>query len=252
MGVVVPCRGDAELLHSCLASLRVELCDKDRLVVTNSDGDTHTTAIAREFGAICVTSENSTRGLAIAAGVRELFYDFTESAMTGGLVAENRVDCLLVAHADMVFPRGWRRRLELGLDKNTELGWGAFGHTIADPRNRFRLLEAGNAWRATFWQIPFGDQAMFVRTAALKRIGGFPIQEKYEDLELALRLKAIGPPLFLDYPVMTSARHWDHGTNIRTLRNWCILAFYRAGWLAGGRSEKSTKPKALTRAKKSR
>ena len=78
------------------------------------------------------------------------------------------------------------------LDKNTELGWGAFGHTIADPRNRFRLLEAGNAWRATFWQIPFGDQAMFVRTAALKRIGGFPIQEKYEDLELALRLKAKG------------------------------------------------------------
>ncbi len=235
LGVVIPCRGDADLLRPCLASLCGELGDDDRVVVANSMGDRFTAAISREFNVDCLTPPSPARGMAIASAVREIMGDdrpnrpalldqFNQSAAAGP-------DLLLIAHADMVFPPGWRGRLESALAANSELCWGAFGHLIADGRCRFRLLEAGNTWRAAFWQIPFGDQAMFLRASALPAIGGFPVQEKYEDLELALRLKAIGPPLILDYPVTTGARHWRSGSSLQTIRNWCILAGYRAGWL---------------------
>ncbi len=239
LGVVIPCRGDADLLHPCLVSLGAELGRQDRAVVVNSTGDRFTAAIARQSNFYCLTPPNPARGLAIAAGVVQIFGNPgvnqpAAAARFSHAVAAPRPDLLLIAHADMVFPRGWRRRLESAMAGNPELGWGAFGHVIADARIRFRLLEAGNTWRAAYWHIPFGDQAMFLRSRALHSIGGFPIQEKYEDLELALRLKEIGPPLILDCPVTTGARHWRGGSSLRTFRNWCILAGYRAGWLKPG------------------
>ena len=246
LGVVIPCHSDADLLHPCLASLGAELGHQDRVVVVNSTGDCFTAAVARELNVHCMIPSSPTRGLAIAAGVQEIFGEPRSSrpALAGRLnqtMASPRPDLLLIAHADMVFPQGWRGRLESAIAGNPELGWGAFGHVIADARSRFRLLEAGNTWRAAYWHIPFGDQAMFLRSRVLESIGGFPVQEKYEDLELALRLKAIGPPLILDCPVTTGARHWRSGSSLRTFRNWCILAGYRAGWLKAG----STKPGAV-------
>lgn len=236
LGVVIPCRGDSDLLRPCLASLCAELGDDDRVVVANAMGDRFTAAISQEFNVDCLTPARPARGVAIGAAVLEMMGDHhpKKVVLSDPIVASATTpgpDLLLIAHADMVFPSGWRRKLESALAENPELCWGAFGHIIADARSRFRLLEAGNMWRAAFWQIPFGDQAMFLHTSALTAIGGFPAQEKYEDLELALRLKAIGPPLILDCPVTTGARHWRSGSSLRTIRNWCILAGYRAGWL---------------------
>ena len=239
LGVVVPCRGDGEHLEKCLQSLGPELEAADQVVVVNCLKDLYTQRVAQRFAARAVNPPGPSRGAAVAAGVAAMDI----SGETGRWRLPRRwdepgdaepVDWLLIVHADLAFPRGWRARLEHAVQMNPEAQWGAFGHIIADHRMRFRLMEAGNAWRAAWWEIPYGDQAMFVKTGALARIGGFPMQEKYEDLELSLRLKAIGPPLYLDYPVVTGSRHWQHGTAGRTFRNWCILAAYRFGWLSGG------------------
>ena len=239
LGVVVPCRGDGELLEKCLQSLAPELQSADQVVVANCLGDARTQRAARRFGVRMIFPPGPSRGAAIVAGISALAFSGDSGAwrmrqpwrLPG--VAEP-MDWLLIAHADLVFPRGWRSRLEQAVRMNRQSQWGAFGHVIADQRRRFRLVEAGNAWRAVWWEIPYGDQAMFIKAGALSRIGGFPRQEKFEDLELSLRLKAIGPPLYLDYPVIIGSRHWKKGTVGRTMRNWWILAAYRFGWLGGG------------------
>ena len=104
---------------------------------------------------------------------------------------------------------------------------GVLGHVIDDPRLKFRLIECGNRVRANQWQLPYGDQAMFVRTDVVARAGGFPNQPSMEDLELALRCRRHGRWLFVDCPVTTDHRHWRRGVVRTTLGNWGRAIIYR-------------------------
>ena len=99
---------------------------------------------------------------------------------------------------------------------------GSLGHRIDDRRLVFRAIEAGNRLRARFLGVPYGDQAQFFSVAAIEGSGGFPGLDRYEDLELALRLRRLGRVIYLDHPVTIPARHWDKGVVRATLRNWQI------------------------------
>jgi len=43
--------------------------------------------------------------------------------------------------------------------------------------------------RSRYTSLPYGDQALFVRAAVFRRVGGFPEQPLMEDIELSKRLK---------------------------------------------------------------
>ena len=104
--------------------------------------------------------------------------------------------------------------------------WGALGHQIVSPLRKFRVIEAGNRIRASRFQMPYGDQAMFFGIDALAASGGFPQQNRLEDYELSLRLKAISPPLYINYPVRISDRHWRQGVARVSVRNWFTAINY--------------------------
>ena len=68
--------------------------------------------------------------------------------------------------------------------------------------------------------LTYGDQAQFVRVAAVEAAGGFPEIPRYEDLELSLRLRPLGQWLSVDCPVLIPSRHWTRGVVRTTLGNW--------------------------------
>lgn len=213
IGVVLPARDEARWIGACLDSLSGFLEAGDRVVVVDACSTDATADIARRAGAEVLVAPGPERGLALGQGYGE--------------VAPG-VEIVLLAHADMRLPPSARASILAAAAARPEAVGGALGHRIDDPRRRFRLMERGNAFRARRWQLPYGDQAQFVRTGAVEAAGGFPRIAWMEDLELALRLRRLGPWLYLDDPVRIPSRHWEaHGVVATTLANWTRAVLYR-------------------------
>jgi glycosyltransferase involved in cell wall biosynthesis len=212
IGVVIPARNEESRIAECLRSLGPFARAGDPIVVVDAASRDATPEVASRLGAELIEGGNPARGLAVARGYHA--------------VAE-RVPAVLIVHADMVVPDEARVRIVDGLAENPRAVGGALGHRIDDSRPVFRWLEAGNGFRARRWQIPFGDQAQFVRKAAVDAAGGFPQMRSMEDLELSLRLRPLGPWLYLDCPVRIPSRHWRRGVVRTTARNWCLILGFR-------------------------
>jgi glycosyltransferase involved in cell wall biosynthesis len=207
LGVVIPARNEEKTLGRCLLSIEPFLLAGDAVVVVD-DGSTDATVSVCK-GVRVLRSTVPGRGHAVAAGVEAVRRD------GGGVV---------ILHADMEVPADARAAI---LDVLERAPAGYLGHRIADPRFRFRVVEAGNALRARWRRLPYGDQGQFFRTSILEAIGGFPDQERLEDLELALRLRAAGPVLDARSPVTIPPRHWDSGILRAFVRNTRTVARYR-------------------------
>jgi GT2 family glycosyltransferase len=212
IAVVLPARNEADRIVGCLDSLEPYRRAGDAIVVVDAGSSDATAALAARPG-ITVLRSAGPRGLAVAAGY--------EAVAAGA-------DLVLLAHADMRFRPESRERLLAALRARPAAVGAVLGHCIGDRRRRFRLVESGNRLRAGLLQLPYGDQAMVVRTSAVRAAGGFPRQALLEDLELALRLRRLGQWLLLDCPVEIDARHWRGGVIRATLRNWTIVARYIA------------------------
>ena len=82
----------------------------------------------------------------------------------------------------------------------------------------------GIAWlnhvRTRWTGISFGDQGQFFRRTALDAMDGFPSCLLMEDVELALRMKQIGRPLYITRGIRVSDRRWGRegrGRNVLTV-----------------------------------
>lgn len=212
IGVVIPARDEEVSVGACIRSLEPFLNAGEPVLVVDAMSRDATAVIAEKLGARVIRGSEAARGHALARG-----YD----ALAG------EVEAVLFIHADMIVRHETRERILSALDTHPEAVGGALGHRIDDPRTRFRWIEAGNRFRARRWQIPYGDQAQFVRTAVLATAGGFPMMPTMEDLEMALRLRRLGVWLYLDCPVDIPARHWKKGVVRTTLRNWLRASVHR-------------------------
>jgi len=138
-------------------------------------------------------------------------------------------DVLLFLHADNWLAADGPRQIEAALS-DPKVGWGAFRQQIDARGLLFRLLESGNAWRAGWRGMPYGDQGIFIRREFFKRVGGFPDVPIMEDVLLARALRRIVRPVLLPGPLHVSPRRWQkHGVVRQTLRNWTLLTAQRLG-----------------------
>jgi glycosyltransferase involved in cell wall biosynthesis len=220
VGVVIPARDEAVSLGKCIGSLSPFLRAGDPVVVVDAASRDATARVAAEAGAEVIRAAEPARGLAVEQGYRHL---------------AGRVDLVLIVHADMTVPAGARERILEAVAASPHAVGGALGHRIDAPGTVFRWLERGNRFRATRWQIPYGDQAQFVRRASVEEGGGFPRMDRLEDLEISLRLRKLGRWLYLDCPVTIPDRHWSRGVVLTTARNWFLVLAHRVRrWWRGG------------------
>jgi hypothetical protein len=77
-----------------------------------------------------------------------------------------------------------------------------------------RLIEKAAHIRSTRFQLPYGDQGIFLRKDRFDSIGGFPPVAIAEDLFLVRRLTRMGRIGLAPAPVVTSGRRW------RTIGVW--------------------------------
>jgi len=197
--VIVPSLNEAGNVGGCLSALQ-DLPRIIEVIVADGGSTDGTPSAARAQGARVIQAEPG-RGGQIRAAV--------ETA---------RGDVLLILHADAILARDAPERLIRALTADRSAPGGCFGMGFAGVSAKRRLIAALNNARAFTTGIGFGDQAQFVRAAALREIEGFPALMLMEDVELSLRLKRLGRPVYLKRGVTVSGRRWQDGSFLENFR----------------------------------
>ncbi|NJS09740.1 MAG: glycosyltransferase family 2 protein [Microcoleus sp. CSU_2_2] len=174
-------------------------------------------------------SSDGTPEIAKSLGIRVVFSTTGRATQMNAGAAAATGDILLFLHADTQLPQGFDTCARQALAKAGTVG-GAFELKIDAPLPSLRLVEKGVKCRSHFLQMPYGDQAIFLKTATFEKIGGFPELPVMEDFEFVRRLKKQGHIDIVPLAVITSARRWQQlGVLKTTAINQTIIIAYFLG-----------------------
>lgn len=215
----MPTLNEEANLARLLRSLAEQTRPAERILISDGGSSDGTSEIARTAGVQFVPAPSRGRGDQIAAALE--------------MCSESVV---LVAHADMVLPSDALQRLQAAMIQYPNAPGGCLGHRFARTSLALSIVETWDRFRARRLGVSYGDQAQFFRRGTLTNAGGFPCQPLMEDLELSHRLKRLGRPIYLDCPVLASARRFETlGLMKAGLLNFALRQTYRLWGVAATR-----------------
>jgi rSAM/selenodomain-associated transferase 2 len=206
LSIVIPTLNEASTICATLATIP-KSSDLEVIVVDGGSQDA-TVELAHSFGARVLAS---TRGRArqMNAGAR---------AATGEL--------LLFLHADTQLPQGFEPSIRQALAQDGTVA-GAFRLRLDAPLRGLRLVERLANWRSRHFQMPYGDQGLFLKAELFRALGGFADISIMEDFELMQRLRQRGRVVTLPLAAVSSARRWQSlGIWKTTLINQAVIVAY--------------------------
>ncbi|MGH7956324.1 MAG: TIGR04283 family arsenosugar biosynthesis glycosyltransferase [Opitutaceae bacterium] len=222
VSVVIPAHNESRYLSATLEAARRSL--PHEIIIVDGDSTDATNEIAVAAEAIVLTAPRCraiqmNRGAAIATG-----------------------DYLLFLHADTLLPENYLAPVREILGRSGVTG-GAFAFASADGFRGRALIERVTNWRARRWQLPYGDQGLFLRRELFIEMGGFPEIPLMEDYVFVHRLRRRGRIVIAPCAAKTSGRRWrELGALRTTLVNHAIVIGYHLGvspprlahWYRGG------------------
>lgn len=204
--IVIPILNEAERLKSKIALLKSRAPKAELLFVDGGSTDESVDIIKSHNGTLLTSPPG--RGIQTATGVK---------------AAGRKI--VVVLHADTTPTVNILQRIEQAFASNTELIGGACGLSYDSQKGFFPLIEALNSLKVLLFGISFGDQMQFFRRdKAAKLVPEFLLME---DMELSMRMKALGETVYLPHGVEVSSRRWvKHGftKNITTVLK-LVLSF---------------------------
>ncbi len=142
---------------------------------------------------------------------------------------ESRGSILLFLHADTELPGGYDSCIRRILH-DSSIAVGAFRLAIDSPGVPFRIIEYGANLRSRYFNLPYGDQGLFMRRQDFNRAGWFPEIALMEDFSLVKRMRKLGRVALAPQAVKTSARRWQSlGIIHTTILNQFIVGAYVMG-----------------------
>jgi rSAM/selenodomain-associated transferase 2/rSAM/selenodomain-associated transferase 1 len=201
LSVIIPTLNEAGSIEAVIGRARSPECE---IIVADGGSRDKTVEIARDAGAL-VLAGNPGRALQQNAGAA---------------VAQGQV--LLFLHADTMLPADYPRQIfESLLDHRVVAG--AFRFKTDYDKPSMRLIEKAAHIRASLFQMPYGDQALFMTQSTFKQVGGFPASTIAEDLFMVRRLAQLGRIGLTKGEALTSGRRWRRiGVWRTTMINYLI------------------------------
>lgn len=208
LSIIIPTLNEEAGLADLLRTLLVE--PQTEVIMVDGGSSDATCQIAEQAG-VKVVRCGKGRGRQMNAG----------AAMAHGEV-------LLFLHADSRLPPDFSRTIWEFME-STDVA-GAFRLHIDDPRWAYRLVEFGANLRSRWLQLPYGDQAMFIRSETFYAMHGFQHWPLLEDFDFAQRLRRRGRIRIVPSSATVSARRWHRvGVFKATLLNQIIIIAFRLG-----------------------
>lgn len=207
ISIIIPTLNEAENL---LSTLQAALNGKNIEIVVVDGGSTdRTIAIAQSMSVTVISGVGRAQQMNLGAKLA-----------TG--------EILLFLHADTILATNYDRAIREILAANIVAG--AFKLAINSKNWGLRLVTWGVNRRSQLLQMPYGDQAIFMKSAQFHALGGFADLPIMEDFELMLRLKKLGKIAIAPLSVTTSARRWQKlGIFRTTLINQIMIIGYFLG-----------------------
>jgi len=206
LSVIIPTLNEESVLAATMAPLQ-QLPGVQVIVVDGGSSD-RTCEIAASMGATVVRSGRG-RGKQMNAGA-----------------ALARGEVLMFLHADASLPPEFPHAVWETLQDSKAVG-GAFRLRVAGRNPLLRLVEYGANFRSRWLQLPYGDQALFVRANTFFHLDGFRNWPLMEDYEFCQRLRAAGSIRQTAAAITVSARRWNQLGIVRTtlINQLCIVGF---------------------------
>lgn len=209
LSVIIPTLNEAENLPRTLKIVQ-SAADVEAIVVDGGSRDA-TVEVAAALGArVLVSTGGRARQMNVGA-----------AAANGSI--------LLFLHADTELPPEFDVLVQQMLLKRSVIA-GAFELKIDGANPWLRVVEGGVKLRSRWFQMPYGDQAIFLRASVFHAIGGFPALPIMEDFVMMQTLKRRGKIAIAPAAVLTSGRRWQKlGVWRTTLINQLIILGYWFG-----------------------
>lgn len=209
LSVIIPALNEADRIGPTLDALG-KSDDVEAIVIDGGSTD-DTAAIAQRHGA------------RVFAGPRGR----ADQMNFGSAKAAGEV--LMFLHADTRLPPGYGDHIRAGLAAPRAIA-GAFRFATDLDSPSMRLVERIANLRSRRLQLPYGDQAFFLRKETFRRLSGFKSMPLMEDFEFARRLKRHGRIAIVPATSTTCGRRWrELGVWRTTLRNQFIVLLYCCG-----------------------
>ena len=207
LSVIIPTLNEAGCIQETISHL--QKCAQVEIVVVDGGSQDNTVPLVKSLGVKVLSSEAS-KAVQMNTGV-----------------AGSSGDVLLFLHADTRLPDNFEAKVMAAVSQNGFCA-GAFSLGIDSDARGLRFIEHIANWRSRVFQMPYGDQALFVNRNLFNDIGGFPDFPIMEDFELVRRLRRKGKISILPDFVQTSPRRY---LNFGILKTWflnqmIITAYY--------------------------
>jgi rSAM/selenodomain-associated transferase 2 len=213
LSIIIPVLNEAENLATMLEALQTP--KNIEIIMVDGGSTDHTIDIAKRFEQqvdLHIVKTSAGRAQQMNAG----------AAIATG-------DIFLFLHGDCQLPPQFATLIQAALTTPNVIA-GAFELRINAPDRGLRWIETAVNWRSRYLQMPYGDQAIFLRATTFQQLGGFPVQPIMEDFEFVQRLRKLGKIAIVPAPVLVSARRWQKlGIFKTTLINQAIVLAYRLG-----------------------
>lgn len=209
ISVIIPALNEARHIGKAITSAVSESgCE---VIVVDGGSHDDTVTVAQSVGAVVLKSR----------GGRAHQMNYGANHATGGI--------LLFLHADTTLPPYYDLLVRDAVNQKGIVA-GAFALHINDDGPAMRFIERMANLRSRHLQIPYGDQALFLRKDIFRQTGGFPEMPIMEDFELIRRLRCKGQIATLSSHVTTSGRRWR---KLGVFRTWLLNQFIVAAYYAG-------------------
>lgn len=208
LSIIIPTLNEEGVISKTLTALQGSGAE---IIVVDGWSLDKTAEIAETFGALVV---NAPPGRA---------YQMNEgtSYATG--------EILMFLHADTQLPLDFATHVRATLSKPGVVA-GAFRLGIEGKGWQFRCIEWGTNLRSKLFQLPYGDQTLFLKRSLFYTMGRFPDLPIMEDLEMIRRLQKRGFIALAPAAVHTSNRRWKRlGVCQTLLINQLMLFGYFMG-----------------------
>ena len=210
ISVIIPTLNESAVLANTIGKIRQ--CSPYEILVGDGGSADDTPDIARQSGARVIHSKTG------------------RASQMNAAANEAVGDLLLFLHADTFLdPAGYRKMSKVMSHGN--LVGGAFSFQLDSDKIFLRVISRLATWRSRYFNLVYGDQAIFVRKDIFRETGGYPPLPICEDLDFFRILKKRGKVVILDEKAYTSPRRWlSEGAVFTTFCNIVIAALFLFGF----------------------
>ena len=210
ISIIIPVLNEAKTIQTTLLAL--ERTPDLEIIGVDGGSEDNTLELAKKCGVMVISCDRPGRAKQMNAGV----------AISSG-------EILVFLHADTRLPREYAQMIRDTLARPQTIA-GAFTLKIEGQMRSLRWVEKMVNWRSHFCSLPYGDQALFLKTRTFQELGGFPEIPLMEDFEFVRKLRKAGRIGIVSYPVLTSGRRWQKlGVFKTTAINQAIILGYFLG-----------------------